>query len=369
MPPVPLTLLTGFLGSGKTTLLSRALSHASLSDAAVLINEFGEIGLDNDLLESGEETVVQMSGGCLCCTIRDDLRTMLVDLARRRDEGNIPAFRQIVLESTGLADPAPVIRTMIADAAVASRFRLSGIVTTVDAVNGETTLDRFPEAARQVAVADRIVVTKADLVRDPASTADLQALEARLRRLNPVASIASADGAPAKAAALLTPGSSGAARWTGLMEDWLDDAAAARLDAHEHDGGTDGHGGRDHASSHDVNRHGADIRAHCVVYDEPIDPMSFRSGMALLAHCCGEDLLRFKAILNIRGQSGCPTVVQGSQHVLGDPVRLPTWPSSDRRSRLILILRGMPGARAEQLLAAFNSAGHSKDTRLAPIGR
>ena len=192
---LPVTLLTGFLGSGKSTLLGRVLRDPRFSDTAVIVNEFGDVGLDGVLIQHSSEQVVEMTSGCLCCTIRGDIRQSLMDLHSRRARGEIPTFSRLVVETTGLADPVPVIQTLQIDPRLRRRFRLAGVVTTVDVLNGDATLDRQREAVKQVAVADRLVLTKSDLARDPASRRDLNALEGRLARLAPGAPALRRNGA------------------------------------------------------------------------------------------------------------------------------------------------------------------------------
>src|SRR5579864_9149302 len=256
---IPVTVLTGFLGSGKTTLLNHVLKQPEMAATAVIINEFGEIGLDHLLVESATEDVVLLNSGCLCCTVRGDVVNTLTDLFVRRVKGRVPDFTRVVIETTGLADPAPVLHALFSDPIVAERYMIDGVVTTVDAVNGAATLDRQPEALKQAAVADRLIVTKADL----AEPAALRALEARLAGLNPGAlQLRAAQGA-VDPAALFGLGLFDPQTKSVEVQRWLQDEAVA---AHDDDDDAE-HG---HHHHHDVNRHDERIRAFCITRDRPI---------------------------------------------------------------------------------------------------
>jgi G3E family GTPase len=316
--PSPVTVLTGFLGSGKTTLLSRLLRRPEMGRTAVVINELGEIGLDHELVEASDEDIVQLAGGCICCTVRSDLVLTVGDLIARRDAGTVPRFERILIETTGLADPAPIVHALNADPALAERTRLAGIVATVDAAAGMATLDAHPEAVKQAAVADRLVLTKTDLA--PAEAAPLRA---RLARLNPSAVPVAAlhgDVAP---------------EW--LLDDRPEPAAWLRADAYAADPG--------HAHAHDDR-----IRAWCIVRDAPIRAVALTLFLEALADNCGPDLLRMKGIVAIAESPDRPAVVHGVQHVFHPPAWLDRWPSSDRRTRLVFITRDIPRAWLETLL-------------------
>ena len=330
--PLPVSVLTGFLGSGKTTLLSRLLRDPDMGKTAVIINEFGEIGLDHDLIESSDEDFVQLSTGCLCCTIRDDLVLTLTDLLARRRRGDIPAFERILIETTGLADPAPVLQALMTNDVLAEDLKLETVITTVDAVLGEATLDEHPESVKQAAVADRLVVTKTDMAETPPCS-----LQARLRQLNPGAPIHTVIKGDIGPTELFAPtgGEHNVERWLG---------AEGYVPTH-HDG----------AHDHDVNRHDEAIRAYCISREQPISAIAFTLFLETLSENCGADLLRVKGILNIAESSDQPAVIHGVQHVFHPPTWLDAWPSEDRHSRLVLITRNVPERWIEALLETLDA--------------
>jgi G3E family GTPase len=324
----PVNIVTGFLGSGKTTLLQRLLRSPELSDVAVLVNEFGEVGLDHHLLQNVAESTLLLENGCLCCAVRGDLQKALRDLLSRRTRGDIPHFRRVVIETSGLADPAPIAYTLLSEAVLRHHFRLSGIITTIDAVNGASQLDRFGESVKQASMADRLVVTKTDLSDEPT----LAALRRRLRGLNVSAHIVDSGEIGGEVHQLLT-------------DDIYDAAGKFREAAHWTAEEADGH------SSH---AHTSEVRSFAAIFDRPLDWTAFGVWASMLLHRYGADVLRLKGLLNIEGVP-TPVLINGVQHIVHPPSHLEAWPDADRRSRLIFIVRGLERARIERSLAVFNN--------------
>ncbi|MCA1327041.1 CobW family GTP-binding protein [Herbaspirillum sp. alder98] len=356
--PIPVSLLTGFLGSGKTTLLNHLIAQPEMKDTLVIINEFGEIGLDHLLVaHSQDETVVEMSSGCLCCTIRGDLKKTLKDITWRFAEGGRRKFNRVVIETTGLASPVPILHTLMTDSFIAERYRLDGVITTVDAVNGMATLDNHLEAVQQAAVADRLLLTKSDL----ADAATLASLQARLRTLNPGAPQLMPQHGNIAPAELLDAGLFRPGEKTPDVARWLNDQAFADdghgHSQHDHDHGHQGHGHahHEHHHHHDVNRHDDHIRAFCFTFDAPIEPTLFDEWLSLLVGFKGPNILRIKGILNLLGEDR-PTVIHGVQHIFHPTVTLPAWPSEDRRSRIVFITRDIERATIERSFDAFMQA-------------
>jgi G3E family GTPase len=322
---IPVVVLTGFLGSGKTTLLARLLRHPQFARTAVIINEFGEVGLDHDLVETSEESFVTLETGCLCCAVRGDLALTLEDILRRRDAGSVAPFERVVIETSGLADPAPILHAMMTDSGLAQRLALAGVVATVDAVNGLATLARQPESLKQVAVADRLLLTKTDLV----SSGEAEAVARRLSALNPEAAVLTASFGEVAPERLFDAGRDA---MRGVPPETLP-----------------------HAHAHAHGGHAAEISCFAVLREAPIRAVTLTLLLEVLAEHLGADLLRLKGIVNIAESPERPAVIHGVQHVFRPPAWLERWPSADRRSRLVFIGRNLRQAWVEALLDALEA--------------
>lgn len=340
---IPVNVLTGFLGSGKTTLLARLIRHPDMARVAVVINEFGAVGLDHILLESSDDNIVELNNGCLCCTIRGDLSMTLEDLLRRRRQGDIMGFDRIVIETTGLADPAPILHVLMTDTALTGALRLDGVVTTVDAVNGAATLDAHDESVKQAAIADCLIVTKSDI-----AVGDGQGLRDRLRGLNPAAPIITASHGEVAPDALFCGGLLSSAAKTDAVRDWL------KAENTHH--GSDHHQVDHHRPHHhDSNRHDDAIRAHTFTRSEPLHAVALTLFLEILAEHCGADMLRLKGVVNLVESPDKPAVIHGVQNIIHPLVWLDQWPDGARECKFVFILKDLPGDWFEALLDAVNA--------------
>jgi G3E family GTPase len=334
---IPVSVVTGFLGSGKTTLINRLLKRPDMNRVAVIVNELGEVGIDNDLVEVSSEQMMLLNNGCLCCVLRGDLEETMRDLFIKRRNGEIIDFDRVVIETTGLADPAPVMQTLMTDTLLEEQYRLDCVVTLVDAVNGLGQIATLPEPVKQAALADRLVITKSDL----ADAATLDALEAKLRELNPPAPIRRALNGEIELAFLVDVGLRNV---KGKPED-----IARWLGADEHDG--------EHRHDHEPgrrHRHDTAITSFCLRFERPFPWAVFTQCMDVLTALRGPDLLRVKGLVNVESRAG-PMVVQGVQHLFHPPVELAAWPSEDRSSRIVFITRGIARDDVANLFAAIGA--------------
>jgi G3E family GTPase len=327
---IPVTVLTGFLGSGKTTILARILRDPAFEDTAVIVNEFGEVGLDHLLVEATDESIIDLSCGCICCTIRGDLMATLIDLYERREAGEIRRFKRVVVETTGLADPAPIIHTMMQEPLVFDHYRLARVVTAVDAVNAMATLDRQAEAVKQVAVADALFVTKTDITNDEGA---LSALENRLAAINPTAARTQCIDGAVDPGMLFSGGLYDPDGKSTDVADWLSQEASAG--GHHHDV--------------DVNRHGDGIATYSLRRSDPVSRGALAVFMQMLADQKGDDLLRLKGLVALTDDPSRPAIVHGVQHVIHPIRRLDAWPEGESGISLVFIVRGIDKSWIEDL--------------------
>ena len=352
---IPVSVLTGFLGSGKTTVLNRLLRDPAMARVMVIINEFGEIGIDHELVESATDDLVLLQSGCLCCTVRSDLIETIEGLLIKKSRSEIPQFDRIVIETTGLADPAPILQAVMTDSLVGNCLGLDGVIATVDAVVGEATLDRYMEAVKQVAVADRLLLTKTDLVKENRC----RAIERRLRALNPAAPIIHTTDGAVDPHRLFDVGLYNPATKSLDVQRWLDHEKYNFASGQEY-GGHDGHAIDGHGPTHGhggagVNRHDSHINAVCMVVNEPIPGEALDRWLRSLFLLNGPDLLRFKAIVNVAELPG-PMILHGVQHLIHPPKMLKRWPSDDRRTRMVFITHDIDERVLRDSLGQFMGA-------------
>jgi G3E family GTPase len=344
---IPVTLVTGFLGSGKTTLINAALRSNELAKTVVVVNEFGEVGLDHQLFASSSDSVVVLENGCLCCTIRSDLVGTLNSLYYARQAQEIPAFDNVVIETSGLAEPGPVLQAFLSEPTLDGLYRVASVVTLVDAVNWPGTSEAHEEAVRQVALADQIRITKLDMItRDQPNCSARMRLD--LRRINPSAEIAEADWSSAVVVKLLTSSGFDSANSRADPRQWLN-VEAYQNKAHDHDGcDGDDHHGQDHhghGHKHDAPSHhlaGKGIENFVLTRASPLVREEVQFLLDGIAQNLGPALLRVKGLVNISEEPGRPAVIQGAQHLLHTMTWLDRWPDSDHRTRIVFITQGIP---------------------------
>ena len=353
MPHTPVTILTGFLGSGKTTLLNRAMRDPAMAHTAVVINEFGEVPLDQALAATSDDTIMVLENGCLCCTVFGDLVATLNRLYHAREAGEIPRFDHVLIETSGLADPAPVLQAFLSDPTLAGLFRVGAVVATVDAVNGPATLDRHIESVRQVALADHVLLTKLDLLGPQDAAARERELTDRLRRLNPATRIMRIDDPALDVGALLHQAGFDPANPKADARAWLNAAAYAH-EANHHDHSGHDHTDHDHAADPHHGLHDRDIASFCFIREQPIAREALRFLLDALQQNLGPNLLRVKGIIHVAEEPDRPAVIQGAQHLLHTLSWLDRWPDADRRSKIVFITQGYDRADVEDMIAVLD---------------
>ncbi|MEG3618014.1 GTP-binding protein [Magnetovibrio sp. PR-2] len=332
---VAVTVLTGFLGSGKTTLLNHLVQDQDLGQSAILINEFGDVSIDHLLVEHVDETTVLLESGCVCCSVRSDLVNAMKELIAKRADGKVPPFERLIIETTGLADPAPILHTLMTDPLIAGQFRLDGLVTVVDGALGLQTLENHPEAVKQAAIADRLVISKVDIA------SDLEALIARLQDLNPAAPQIQAQHGQVPVTDIIDAGLFDA-DFTPHVERWLGDDVI-----------------KDHHHHH--HNHDAGIDSFVLEADTPIDFMAFQDWLGMVLATQGEGVLRMKGIMDVKDVDR-PIAIHGVQHLIHPPAALENWEGLDKRSRLVFITKNLSKQAIRDTFAAYLPGTLTDDT-------
>ncbi len=340
----PVTIITGFLGSGKTTLLNRALRAPEMKDTIVIINEFGEVSLDHALAAASDDAVVVLENGCLCCTVRSDLVGTLNALYHDREQGRIPRFDNVVIETSGLAEPGPVLQAFLSEPTLDGLYRVASVVALVDAVNAHATFEQHDEAVRQVALADHILITKLDLVAAEAQAAREVALHTLLQRLSPAARIRRIDDPSIAIGDLLNSRGFDPADPAADPRAWLNEKAYTQppsADDHDHDHCDDPTHDHSHGHHHGLHLRRNGIESFCLIRSEPLTRGALQFLLDGISQNLGPGLLRVKGLVNVADEPGRPAVIQGAQHLLHTMTWLDKWPDSDQRTRVVFITQGV----------------------------
>ncbi len=324
---IPVTVITGFLGSGKTTLLSSILKKKEMQKTAVIINEFGEIGLDHALIEHTDENIVELQSGCICCTIQGDLNKTLIDLFDKMMNGKVSSFNRILIETTGLANPVPIIHTLMSSIELIRIYSLDGVITVVDSINGEKTLDLHEESLKQLALAEKIILSKTDIVDKD----EIKSLVYRIKEINPVSQIIFSKFGNIPLEEIFGLGAYDPYKKSADVKKWL--AAEKYKD-------------KKHHHHHDVNRHNENIRAFSMMSENPVNMIAFSFFRDMITAALGANLLRMKGIVNIAGEER-PAVIHGVQHIFHPVQWLETWPDNDRRTKLVFITQNIKKEQIE----------------------
>lgn len=340
--PIPVNVVTGFLGSGKTTIIKKLLASPDLADTAVLVNEFGEVGLDHHLFRSVNENTILLGNGCVCCAILDDMKDALRDLFSKMTRGDIPPFKRVIVETSGLADPVPIAYTVQSEPVLRHHFRLGNVVTAIDAVNGARQLENHQESIKQTAVADFIIITKADI----ADTAETRTLKSRLAKLNAGAPVLDGSRDVISPQQLFRDDLADIDSRASIVQSWFSNPNV-ESDALSHN-------------------HSDGVQSFCVQNDRPLDWTAFGIWMSMLLHCHGDKVLRIKGLLNV-SDVDTPVLINGVQHIVHPPVHLTEWPDDDRNSRLIFIVQGMSVQSIRRSLDAFNRLANPGVTGLRDL--
>ena len=324
---IPVTVITGFLGSGKTTLLSSILKKKEMQKTAVIINEFGEIGLDHALIEHTDENIVELQSGCICCTIQGDLNKTLIDLFDKMMNGKVSSFNRVLIETTGLANPVPIIHTLMSSIELIRIYSLDGVITVVDSVNGEKTLDLHEESLKQLALAEKIILSKTDIIDKD----EIKSLIYRIKEINPVSQIVYSKFGNIPLEEIFGLGAYDPYKKSADVKNWL--AAEKYKD-------------KKHHHHHDVNRHNENIRAFSMMSENPVNMIAFSFFRDMITAALGANLLRMKGIVNIAGEER-PAVIHGVQHFFHPVQWLETWPDNDRRTKLVFITQNIKKEQIE----------------------